>query len=86
MDVDTTGFGPLGSPPRRGVSTLHRLRPTAVAIAFWGSVGLPAAYLWMMAGGIETLSELSLLLGLLALHGVAIVGGRNYPVSHGPES
>ncbi|MFC7203534.1 hypothetical protein ACFQJC_08415 [Haloferax namakaokahaiae] len=52
------------------------LAPVQV-VAFWSAIALPLAYLPLLAGGLET-GELSLFVGLLAVHAAALVIGRDH--------
>ncbi len=54
------------------------LRRRLAATAFWSGIALPLLYLPLMAQGIETLPRLGLVLGLLGLHLVALLGGREH--------
>ncbi|MFB6361229.1 MAG: hypothetical protein ABEH59_07885 [Halobacteriales archaeon] len=59
-----------------------RVEAIVSAFAYWLTVGLPIVYISLLASGIDSASGLGLFLGLLALHLLALFGGRNYdPVS-----
>ena len=57
---------------------VDRLEAPAAAVAFWCAVALPAVYLGLLATGLDSPAELQAFLGLLALHLVALVGGRHH--------
>ncbi|MFB6359962.1 MAG: hypothetical protein ABEH59_01420 [Halobacteriales archaeon] len=76
MDFRTTIQGRLAR--RSGRSVLDRLEGRLAAVAYWLAVGLPLAYLALLVTGIESTGQLGLFVGLLAVHGLALIGGRNY--------
>lgn len=70
---------------RRRVRAPRRLARAAVdqpvrAVAFWGAVALPAAYLPLLAMGLDGPGEARLFLGLVGLHVLALFVGRSYDV------
>lgn len=83
MDFRTTINGPPRFARRSGESLLHRLEAPLAAVAYWIAVGLPIAYLGLLVTGIESSAELGLFVGLLGLHGIALIGGRNYDPGSG---
>ncbi|ELZ60824.1 hypothetical protein G3A49_10900 [Haloferax volcanii] len=59
-------------------STVGRLAYAPLeTVAFWSAVALPLAYLPVLSGGLST-GELPLFAGLIALHAVALVLGRDH--------
>ena len=52
--------------------------PLVETLAFWGAIVLPIGYLSLLFAGIDDASGLLLFLGLLALHLLALVGGRSH--------
>lgn len=67
---------PIGRLANRPVAT--RLRYGMGAAAFWSGIALPLVYLPLLAQGIETVSGLGLVLGLIELHLAALIIGRNH--------
>ena len=67
---------------RTTLRTAARLGSTAVkpvrAAAFWLAVGLPFAYLPMLAGGIGSETELLTFLALMAANAVALLVGHDH--------
>lgn len=68
---------------RSGRSLADRLEGPLVAAAYWLAVGLPIGYLVLLLTGIDSHADLGVFLGLLAVHGIALIGGRNYEPSAG---
>ncbi|ELZ71185.1 hypothetical protein C5B91_06210 [Haloferax sp. Atlit-10N] len=59
-------------------STIGRLAYAPLeTVAFWSAVALPLAYLPVLSGGLST-GELPLFAGLIAVHAVALVLGRDH--------
>jgi len=56
--------------------TFRWLSAPASAVAFYAAIALPAGYLPLLLIGITTMDGLLLFLGLVALHVVALLGGR----------
>ncbi|MWV41350.1 MULTISPECIES: hypothetical protein [Natrialba] len=54
---------------------------SATAAGFWISTLLPVAYVPVLVAGIDSVGRLSLFLGLLAVHALALVVGHDYPKS-----
>lgn len=52
------------------------------AIAFWAAVAMPFVYLPFLITGIETTSERTALVALIALHALALIVGRRYRADH----
>lgn len=52
------------------------------AVAFWLGTLLPVAYLPVFLTGIDSVTSLSLVLGLLSIHALALVVGHDYANSH----
>lgn len=48
------------------------------ALAFWGAIVLPVLYLPLFVAGLTSLEKLALFLCLVALHALALFGGRGY--------
>lgn len=48
------------------------------AIAFWTAIALPFLYLPLLIVGLESVAELAVFLGLVALNVVAFVVGHRY--------
>lgn len=78
MESRTTIHGPSRFVRRSGRSLVDRLEGPMVAAAYWLAVGLPLVYLVLLVTGIDNHTELGLFLGLLGVHGIALIGGRNY--------
>ncbi|WP_255170503.1 hypothetical protein [Natrononativus amylolyticus] len=55
------------------------LGSTVTTIGFWLGALLPFVYLPVFVTGVDTLTRLSLFLGLLAVNVVALVVGHDYP-------
>lgn len=55
------------------------LGSTVTAIGFWLGALLPFVYLPVFVTGVDTITRLSLFLGLLAINVVALVVGHDYP-------
>lgn len=78
MEIQIFRLGPgrfreyFDSPPNK------RVEPYAAAVSYWTAVGLPIVYLSLLVSGIGTPTELGLFLGLLMVHIISLVGGRNY--------
>ncbi|WP_254763156.1 hypothetical protein [Natrinema marinum] len=51
---------------------------SVTAAGFWLGTLLPVAYLPIIVGGIDSISRLSLFLGLLVVHALALVVGHDY--------
>ncbi|MEY7850592.1 hypothetical protein AB7C87_15500 [Natrarchaeobius sp. A-rgal3] len=58
-----------------------RLGASTTAAGFWISTLLPVAYFPIFIVGIDSIGRLSLFLGLLAVHALALVVGHDYPAS-----
>ena len=54
------------------------LKPPVQFVSFWAAITLPFAHLGILAQGIESLSALSLFLGLLTLNLLALYLGHGY--------
>lgn len=68
-----------GATVRPVVRTLRRrVRVPLSALSFWVAIALPAVYLPLLAAGIDGQDGLLLFLGLLTLHVIALVGGRDH--------
>ena len=78
MDFRTAIHGHGRFARRSGRSVLDRLEGPLAAVAYWLAVGLPIVYLGVLVTGIESTVELGVFVGLLAVHGLALIGGRNY--------
>lgn len=59
-------------------SRLEHLETPIEAIGFWSAILLPVLYLVLFVNGIRSWSGLALILGLLILHAIALVVGRNH--------
>ncbi|MBZ6495396.1 hypothetical protein [Natrinema longum] len=55
-----------------------RLHHSVTAAGFWIGTLLPVVYLPVILAGIDSISRLSLFVGLLALHALALVVGHDY--------
>ncbi|PCR92316.1 hypothetical protein [Natrinema ejinorense] len=55
-----------------------RLHYSVTAAGFWIGTLLPVVYLPVILTGIDSISRLSLFVGLLALHALALVVGHDY--------
>lgn len=62
---------------QRRVAVSALARPFEAA-AFWSAIALPFLYLPLMFSGLESTSQLSAFVALLALHAVSIVAGHRY--------
>ncbi|MDS0473766.1 hypothetical protein [Natrinema sp. 1APR25-10V2] len=51
---------------------------SVTAAGFWLGTLLPVAYLPFLVGGIDSISQLSLFLGLVSIHALALVVGHDY--------
>lgn len=60
--------------------TIH-LGHAITAACFWLGTLLPVAYLPVFLSGIDSVGALSLLVGLLAVHALALIVGHEYPDS-----
>lgn len=73
-----------GPPPRRSRVTLPaRVASAAIkhpvqAVAFWGAIALPFAYLPLLAYGLRNETLAWIFLGLVGAHVVALFVGRSY--------
>lgn len=56
----------------------RRLRAPLALLAFWSAIALPAAYLPLLALGIETIAHTTVLAGLLGLNAIALLVGHSY--------
>lgn len=54
------------------------IRTGLSALSFWSAILLPLIYDPLLFHGPETSGESLMLLGLVGLHVVSLVGGRNY--------
>lgn len=68
----------LATPERTAGQVLSRFKEQVAMLLFWAAVVLPAIYLAMLVDGIGTTGELRSFLQLLALHVVALLGGRHH--------
>lgn len=53
------------------------------AIAFWSAIGLPLVYLPLLAQGIDSISGLAFVLGLIEFHLVALFFGHGHQLGNG---
>ena len=51
---------------------------SVTAVGFWIGTLLPVAYLPVFLSGIDSVGSLSLVVGLLAIHALALVVGHDY--------
>ncbi|ELY42891.1 hypothetical protein [Natronorubrum tibetense] len=51
------------------------------AAGFWLGTLLPVAYLPVFLAGIDSVATLSILVGLLTIHALALIVGHEYPSS-----
>ncbi|AFO59232.1 MULTISPECIES: hypothetical protein [Natrinema] len=56
---------------------MHLSRPVTAA-AFWLGTLLPVVYPPVIVAGIDSLSRLSLFVGLVSIHALALVVGHDY--------
>ncbi|WP_226481219.1 hypothetical protein [Natrinema amylolyticum] len=54
------------------------LSHTVTAAGFWLGTLLPIVYLPVIVAGIDSMSRLSLFVGLMAVHALALVIGHDY--------
>lgn len=54
------------------------IRDPLSAFSFWSAIALPVLYLPLFVSGIETPAGLLVVFGLVGLHCLALVGGRDY--------
>ncbi|UHQ95999.1 hypothetical protein [Natrinema halophilum] len=54
------------------------LSPSVTAVGFWLGTFLPVVYLPVIVAGIDSMSRLSLFVGLLLVHVLALVVGHDY--------
>ncbi|WP_440766080.1 hypothetical protein [Natronorubrum sp. DTA7] len=54
---------------------------TITAAGFWLGTLLPVAYLPVFFAGIDSVTTLSILVGLLTVHALALIVGHEYPAS-----
>ena len=54
------------------------LSHSVTAAGFWLGTLLPVAYVPVILAGVDSIGRLSLLVGLLAVHALALVVGHNY--------
>lgn len=78
MSVRTAIHGHGERASRTGRVLLERVEASSTVVAYWLAIGLPMVYLPVLFTGLESLTELGMVIGLLMLHGVALIGGRNY--------
>lgn len=72
---------PSGTRDRSAESTppVERwVRSPVTALSFWSAVTLPALYVPLFASGLHNPETIALFFGLLAVHVVALYGGRRY--------
>lgn len=62
---------------REGALTRWVRAPLA-ALAFWAAIAIPVLYLPLLLSGIESRTGLGLFLGLVGVHLLTLIGGRNY--------
>lgn len=55
-----------------------QLQPALATVAFWIAVGLPALYLPLLVAGVDTTSGLTVFLGLVCLHLMALLAGHTH--------
>jgi len=54
------------------------LRRSLTTVSFWLGTLLPVAYLPVIVAGIDSVSRLSILVGLLVVHVLALIVGHEY--------
>ncbi|SEW03654.1 hypothetical protein [Natrinema salifodinae] len=59
---------------------MHLTR-SVTAVGFWIATVLPIVYVPVIAAGIDSMSRLSLFVGLLAINVLALVVGHDYQAS-----
>lgn len=78
MDRTTTAHGQRTSTGQAGQGLLKRLVNPVAAISFWVAITLPVVYLSLLISGIDSRSGLALFIGLVGLHVLALIGGRDH--------
>jgi len=78
MNGTTTSAAPPSPADRATAGGATGFRRSLSALSFWCSIALPAVYLPLLAAGIESTGGLAAFLGLLGLHVLSLVGGRDY--------
>ncbi|RQH00519.1 hypothetical protein [Natrarchaeobius oligotrophus] len=56
-----------------------RVDDSVTAVGFWIATVLPLAYFPVFLAGIDSVTSLSLFLGLLAINVLALIVGHEYP-------
>lgn len=57
---------------------MMHLGNSVTAVGFWIGTLLPVAYLPVFLSGIDSAESLSLVVGLLAIHALALIVGHDY--------
>lgn len=60
--------------------TIGQVDASVEVIAFWSGIALPAVYLPLLTSGLRDLTEFGIIVGLIALHLVALIVGHEHRI------